>query len=112
MRKKRTVKQPPIPQSAVDRSTAVDFPAAVLKGLIEHRDPGAYFGSTGALHMWRTVAKKRGWITDGDTITESGKRHYAESGLEALPKTPNRRAYLWNWSGSDRAVRSGSYRGR
>ncbi len=83
----------------VDRSAEVDFAAAVLKGLVEHRDAGTYFGSTGALHTWRTVAQKRGWITDGDTITEAGKRHYAESGLEALPKTPNRRAYLWNWSG-------------
>lgn len=82
-----------------DRSADVDFAAAVLKGLVEHRDAGTYFGSTGALHTWRTVAQKRGWITDGDTITEAGKRHYAESGLEALPKTPNRRAYLWNWSG-------------
>ena len=99
MKKTRAVKQPPSPQTAVDRSTAVDFAAAVLKGLIEHRDAGTYFGSTGALHTWRTIAKTRGWITDRDEVTEAGQRHYAASGLEALPKTPNHRAYLWDWSG-------------
>jgi hypothetical protein len=84
---------------AFDRKTAVDFPAVVLKGIIEHRDAGTYFGSTGGLDAWRAVTRKQGWILEGDVVTEAGRKHYAESGLEAFPKTPNRRAYFWDWSG-------------
>ena len=81
-----------------DGSPRVDFAATVLKGIIEHRDASTYFGSTGALHAWRTVAREKGWIVDGDEATAAGRKHYAESGLDKLPKTPNRRAYFWDWS--------------
>jgi hypothetical protein len=88
-------------EAVIDRSASVDFAAAVLKGLVEHNDAAAYFGSTGALLTWIGIAEGRGWIIGVKgprTVTEAGRKHYDESGLEQLPKIRDRRAYLWNWS--------------
>jgi hypothetical protein len=92
-------------EAVIDRSASVDFAAAVLKGLVEHNDAAAYFGSTGALLTWIGIAEGRGWIIGVKgprTVTEAGRKHYDESGLEQLPKIRDRRAYLWNWSSTRR----------
>lgn len=99
-----TAKKPPARRerdAAIDRSASVDFPAAVLKGLVEHNDAASYFGSTGALLTWLAIAEGRGWITGVKgprVVTAAGRKHYDESGLEQLPKIRDRRAYMWNWS--------------
>lgn len=77
---------------------------AVLKGIVEKRDAGAYFASFLALDRWREQAAKRGWIalavpqTEGnprDVVTEAGQAEYKARKLDKLPQTG--RAYLWRW---------------
>lgn len=75
----------------------IDFALVVVKGLIEHRDGAAYFGSHGG------DAVARGLITtDGraEQVTEEGRRAYQDQGLARLLKSG--RAYLWNWAGVGR----------
>lgn len=76
-----------------------DFPAIVLKGLIEQQHPGAYFGSWMSLLRYCQRAAERGWIVrDGEawTTTDAGRRVYDVSGLANLPRSG--RGYAWDWS--------------
>ena len=96
-------------------SELCDFAAVVLKGLVEHQDPSAYFGSTGGVGYHSGEAEERGWIVRDArgfplASTPAGRAHYVASGLDKLgPRAPEgwadgkprrfSRAYLWDWSG-------------
>lgn len=77
----------------------VDFTAALLKGVVEHGDPAAYFGSRSAMRHWGSAALKAGWLTEEGKPTLLGRRHYTESGLSQLPQERGARAYDWDWTG-------------
>lgn len=77
------------------------FPAAVLKGAIEHGDGTAYFGSLLAYETHRMTAAALGWVTLDATgrpcPTDRGRAVYVEARLDALPKRQFSRAYAWDW---------------
>ena len=75
-----------------------DFPAAILKGLVEKGDGTSYFGSLIAYDSYKKSATDRGWITH-DEVTPEGHRVYTEAGLATLPCYG--RAYMWDWSQID-----------
>ena len=79
------------------------FPAAVLKGVIEHQDGTAFFGSLGGYLEYVEQAIQRGWLVRVETpaeqtttpklikfrikyaATEKGVLHHKGSGLNNLP---------------------------
>jgi hypothetical protein len=81
-------------------NASCDYPAAVLKGVIEHDDGTAYFGSLGGYARYLDVAVELGWIfgTVKPTATPLGRRVYRQARLDGLPRIKGSRAYLWNWS--------------
>jgi hypothetical protein len=82
-----------------------DFPAAILKGVVEKDDGTAYFGSLGAFTYYENQAIDRGWVTRGPqyrmSATPKGHKVYREAKLDMLPHKG--RAYMWNWSDIDLA---------
>lgn len=73
-----------------------DFPAAILKGLIEYSDGTWYFGSTLAWKSYQRQAIERGWLDADGQPTDLGRHVYETSGLADLPRTG--RAYAWDWT--------------
>lgn len=75
------------------------YPAAILKGVIEHNDGTSYFGSLIGFQHHRAAAVGLGWITRGrkPRATAHGQAVYADAGLAALPTKRLSRAYAWNW---------------
>lgn len=76
------------------------FPAAILKGIIEHDDGSAYFGSLLGYADYRDTAIKLGWVTHGPrrlAATPLGHAVYVEAHLDRLPQRRHSRAYAWNW---------------
>jgi len=77
------------------------FPAAILKGAIEHDDGTAYLGSLLAYETHRMTAAALGWValdkTGRPSPTAHGRAVYAEAHLDALPKRRFSRAYAWDW---------------
>ena len=60
----------------------------MLKGLFEHGDSSAYFGSTTSLDYYAEKAKEFGWIEqDAEgrwVVTRKGRDHYERSGLREI----------------------------
>lgn len=88
-----------------------NFAAVILKGLIEHNDSRAYFGSILGWVNYMNEAYENGWVTTGaGKVTEAGKEHYTSSGLarvgpwdhrdwkEGMKPNKYSRAYMWDWS--------------
>lgn len=78
-----------------------DFRLAIVKGLVEHNQGDAYFGSLMGYtqHFNSTIAA--GWVTrDGEreTLTDEGRDVYVKCNLASLPNQIGRRAYMWDWS--------------
>lgn len=73
-----------------------DAPLAVLKGVIEHGDPGVYFGSFIALTLHCDLARRAGWLDEHGAVTAAGRDVYTRYGLNRLPREG--RAYMWDWS--------------
>ena len=71
-----------------------DFPAAILKGVIEHGTGTYYFGSLLSYDDYAIIAIERGWLDNCLRVTDAGLDHYVESGLADLP-THKSRAYRW-----------------
>lgn len=65
----------------------MDFAAVVLKGVVEHQDGTAYFGSLSGYKHYEALAIAAGWILIGNEPTGEGRRAYETMGLAALPKT-------------------------
>lgn len=82
-----------------------DFPALILKGLIEHNDRAAYLGSKGAVVYYTRVAVERVWVLSRIgpnrmplfTPTLAGLRHYETSGLKGFSNSPTIRPTSWEW---------------
>lgn len=85
-----------------------DFALAIVKGLVEHDDGKAYFGSLMgyATHEKDAIDRgyacigpkpiERGTVTIQTTrLTDAGRAIYVELGLGRLPKSG--RAYAWDW---------------
>ena len=72
----------------------IDYAVVVLKGVIEHQDCGAYFGSFGALGHYTDVAQERGWLDGDRKATPLGREVYLNRKLNLLPKSG--RAYMWS----------------
>jgi hypothetical protein len=74
------------------------FQLAIVKGIKEHNDGTAYFGSLLGYSKYEDDAKKWGWITNDDkpTLTPLGERVYAECNLIRLPTKMFSRAYTWD----------------
>ncbi len=100
-----------------------DFPAAILKGVLEHNDGTSYFGSLGGYLHYKDVAIERGWVVEGDVskmldgsmhilkdliVTDKGREVYQSSGLASLPNVMFSRAYMWDWSAVKFSVEEGS----
>lgn len=78
-----------------------DFRLVIVKGLIEHHDGTAYFGSLGGYATYYAQAEELGWIArveERDVVTDRGREVYHWTRLAELPKQLGRRAYLWDWS--------------
>ena len=78
------------------------FPAAILKGIIEHDDGSVYFGSLLGYTGHCDLAIKLDWVARGRrsqrlVATHFGHGVYAEARLDALPKRQFSRAYAWDW---------------
>lgn len=76
------------------------FPLAILKGIIEHDDGTAYFGSLGGYLEHKRQAIELGWIEDDEPechITLLGHDIYVRCKLSDLPTKRLSRAYMWNW---------------
>ncbi|WP_038082232.1 hypothetical protein, partial [Thioalkalivibrio sp. ALgr3] len=65
---------------------------AVLRGVVEDRDPGQFLGSTIGLCAYMEALCERGWM-QGDPArpwewrpTRSGLRIYVTTGLDGFPK--------------------------
>lgn len=75
------------------------YPAAILKGIIEHGDGTCYFGSLLAYSVYEQQAKDLLFIeVDGKTVTPFGRHHYKMSGLGDIVRKRGHRAYFWDWS--------------
>lgn len=74
---------------------ACDFPAAILKGIIEHGDATRYFGSLGGFSYYKEQAQARKLIDADAAPTETGLDYYISRGLWLLPDSG--RAYMWRW---------------
>lgn len=83
----------------------IDFVVVVLKGVIDHRDAGAYFGSTMNLGNYVNEAIRRRWIkrcrirkqgmlVNSYKATKEGRAEYRKRKLEELPIYG--RAYMWD----------------
>lgn len=88
-----------------------DFVLAIVKGLVEHDDGAAYFGSTMGYRSHEAEGIARGLLTRGPKecdggggqmftieatrLTEAGREAYKTLGLDRLPKTYGSRAYMW-----------------
>lgn len=81
------------------------FQLAIVKGIKEHNDGTAYFGSLGGYLKYRGDAEKWGWITGDDkpALTELGERVYVECKLSSLPNKMFSRAYGWDWDDIEEA---------
>jgi hypothetical protein len=81
-----------------------DFPLfelALLKGLVEHNDGTAYFGSLGGYQTYLSNARTLGWVSQSeegkDLPTESGRLAYGQYDLSGFTNKMFSRAYTWNW---------------
>lgn len=90
-----------------------DFVLAIVKGLVEHDDGGAYFGSLMGYRAHEADGIERGLLTRGPKLidmggghtatieatrlTDAGRQAYATERLDRFPKTYGSRAYTWNW---------------
>lgn len=90
-----------------------DFALAIVKGLVEHDDGHAYFGSSMAYTHFEAIAIARGHVVRGpkefdggggtmflleaSRLTDAGRAVYAELGLDRLPQLAGRRAEYWRW---------------
>jgi len=83
----------------------IDFVVVVLKGVIDHKDAGVYFGSTMNLGNYARGAIRRGWLercrirkqgmlVDGYKATKEGRAEYRRRKLKDLPMRG--RAYMWD----------------
>lgn len=97
-----------------------DFVLAIVKGLVEHDDGGAYFGSLMGYRGHEAEGIERGLLTRGPKecdgggghmfvieatrLTDAGRAAYAAFRLDFFPKTYGRRAYMWDWSPSLRGL--------
>jgi hypothetical protein len=86
-----------------DHGREVLFVYAALKGVMEHGDAGAYFGSLLGLGIHVQEAQALGLLDDKWNPTDRGREVYAAKNLQDLPTTKLSRAYLWDWE--DRLVR-------
>jgi hypothetical protein len=77
------------------------FPLAIVKGLIEHQDGTAYFGSTMGYSEHLRQAIEAGLVETPDggptRATERGRQEYEREGLAQLPTRMYSRAYMWDW---------------
>jgi uncharacterized protein YjhX (UPF0386 family) len=83
------------------QTTRCSFPLAIVKGLIEHQDGTAYFGSTMGYgeHLRQTIEAGLVESPDGrpTRVTERGRQEYEREGLAQLPTRKLSRAYMWDW---------------
>lgn len=73
-----------------------DYPATIVKGLIEHGDGHVYFASFGGYPTYLAMAQTMGWVSGDKEVTEAGKAMYEAERLDLLPQKGDR-AYLWDW---------------
>lgn len=85
-----------------DQTRRCSFPLAIVKGLIEHQDGTAYFGSTMGYGEHLRQAIEAGLVEhpDGEPAkeTERGQQEYEREGLAQLPTRKFSRAYMWDWT--------------
>lgn len=97
-----------------------DFVLAIVKGIVEHNDGCAYFGSLGGYRHWEEQGTKRGLLTRGlkecadggggvftieaTRLTDAGRAAYDTFRLDLLPQKYGSRAYMWDWSSSSREL--------
>ena len=90
-----------------------DFVLAIVKGIVEHDDGGAYFGSLMGYKGHEAAGIERGLLTRGPKecdgggghkfvieatrLTDAGKLAYTTERLDQYPKTYGSRAYMWKW---------------
>lgn len=77
------------------------FELAIVKGLVEHNDPTAYFGSLGGFGVHCASAVRKEWVTlptpYRPELTPVGSKIYEAMQLSSLPNQQLSRASLWNW---------------
>lgn len=79
------------------------FPLAILKGLVEHKDGTAYFGSLMGWRHYALEAERLGWAKyqgpfNELKLTEVGEIMYEMLRLaEVGTQKKDSRAYLWDW---------------
>lgn len=96
----------------MSRKRNCDFALAIVKGLVEHDDGHAYFGSLLGYRAHEQDGIQRGLLIrgpkvcrDGDQefileatrLTDAGRKAYDELHLERLPNKAYGRAYFWDW---------------
>lgn len=95
-------------------SDECDFALAIVKGLVEHDDGHAYFGSSVGYRHFEAKAIARGHVVrgtvlrdgggghmfecEGTILTDAGRAAYARLHLDRLPQINNRRAEHWDWT--------------
>jgi hypothetical protein len=70
---------------------------ATLKGVIEHNDAGAYFGSLYSLPMFVDQCIEEGWLSQDEKATEKGRAAYVQYKLDKFSQTAGHRWYFWDW---------------
>jgi len=78
-----------------------DFRLAIVKGLVEHDQGDAYFGSLIGYTDHFNATQHAGWVTRNaasELLTIEGRLVYLRCNLASLPNQLGRRAYLWDWS--------------
>lgn len=102
------------PYDPLAYQTGCDFALAIVKGLVEHDDGGAYFGSLMGYRHFEAIAIARGhavrgpktcsdggreFVLEDTRLTPAGEAVYKELGLDRLPIKPPgmSRAEFWKW---------------
>lgn len=78
-----------------------DYVAAIVKGLYEHKDGTAYFGSLIGYSYYFEQAVSRGLVERAGSsveLTDGGNKFYFEERLARFPKRRGSRANQWNWA--------------
>ena len=57
---------------------------AIIKGIKEHDDSTAHFGSLGGHDFYLSAAKQEGFIDGNNALTEKGEARYREGALSTL----------------------------
>jgi len=97
-----------------------DFVLAIVKGIVEHDDGCAYFGSLLGYSHHEAQGIARGLLTRGPKqcadggggtmtieatrLTDAGRAAYTTFRLDLLPQKYGSRAYMWEWSPSRRGL--------